>query len=195
MAESPDDVAEPVVREFVACLSPVIERGLRQTGRAPLSDAHMVALARTILVIGARGGWARRFGAERDEIRTEEVAAWSNLLGAAVSERAAELGTVFKQVLKSCFQPSPQQCRNSFCETDSAGRCRRQERVYDQGRLSGAHCVDCPYWTEMNDSEHFEFLMDRWIAGEADLRAHRSVYLPDDFRALRRWRPKAEGSI
>jgi hypothetical protein len=193
MAVPPPSAPDRVVQAFLACLGPVLGRGLRQAGREPLSDAHVEALARAVLDIGAEGGWARRFAGAREDLRPEEVAEWSTRLGAVVPGRAAELGTVFKQVLKSCFQPPPAQCRNSFCETDSAGRCRRQERVYDLARLSGAHCVDCPYWLELNGDEHFKFLADRWLAGVDDLEAHRAVYLPEDFRTLRGWRPGVEG--
>lgn len=175
--------------EFVSLVTRVLARGLDQIEQSPLPESDLVGLANALLSIGREGGWARRFGDLRAEIAAEEINVWSRRLAEIVPARAAVLGPIFKQVLKSCFQPSPDVCRNSFREVDSMGRSRRQEHAYDLKRVSGAHCVDCPYWTEKTEGEHLAWLRGKWYAGAADLEAGRAVYLPEDFRALRRWRP------
>ena len=63
-----------------------------------------------------------------------------------------------------------------------------QELARARGRVSGAHCVDCPHWVALTPEQHGRFLARAWQpAGAAEFAAHREVFLPEDFRALRRF--------
>jgi hypothetical protein len=92
-----------------------------------------------------------------------------------------------RQLLKTCLYPEFRICRDSFRETGADGICRRQQRSKARGRLSGVHCVDCPYWTDLAAPAHERFLAAEWCGDPAELRASRDVFLPEDFRALRQW--------
>lgn len=178
--------AEP---DFASLVEAVLTRALAQMGRSVLSESELKSIAREVLAIGREGGWAFRFSSSNNELPLEMVRAWQNRLSVLALGRSDELGNVYKQLLKGCFQASPERCRDSYRETDSAGRCRRQERDYDLNRISGAHCVDCPYWCEKEAEMHLEWLGNQWLRGASELKVGRDIYLPEDFRALRRWRP------
>jgi hypothetical protein len=92
-----------------------------------------------------------------------------------------------KQLIKACFYPEFRDCRNSYRERSGDGACRRQELSRVRRRISGTHCVDCPLWIEHTPEAHAELLAAAWWTGSEAFRADASVYLPEDFRALRRW--------
>ena len=97
------------------------------------------------------------------------------------------LAEAARQLVKACFYPEFRQCRDSFREVTADGSCRRQELERVRGRVSGTHCVDCPHWVALEPEAHREFLQREWRAAPALLAEHRDVFLPEDFRALRRW--------
>jgi len=113
----------------------------------------------------------------------------ASIVQAAVqgSADAAWLGDAVKQLVKACFYPEFRQCRESYHEVGSDGVCRRQDLARAVRRVSGTHCVDCPHWTAMPAEAHRAFLADHWQADRDEFIAHGSVYLPEDFRALRLW--------
>jgi hypothetical protein len=93
-----------------------------------------------------------------------------------------------KQLIKTCFYPEFTACRDSFREAAKDGGCRRQELERVRGRLSGTHCVDCPHWVALTPEAHGEFLAREWrVGGVSAWERDRSVFLPEDFRALRQW--------
>ncbi len=181
------DCSEADGREFVRRVTAVVQRALAQTGGTVLSALEAEGLTGVLVQIGTEGGWARRAGC--GELRATEVAAWVGRVVAAVPARGPEFAGLAKQLIKACFQPAPANCRDSYIETDGTGRCRRQERAYDLARISGAHCVDCPHWAELTQTAHVAWLGKRWHAGSLELEAHCGVFLPEDFRSLRCWRP------
>lgn len=97
------------------------------------------------------------------------------------------LAEAARQLVKMCFYPEFKVCRDSFREVTTDGACRRQELERVRGRVSGTHCVDCPHWIALETEVHREFLRCEWRAAPALLAEHRGVFLPEDFRALRRW--------
>jgi hypothetical protein len=99
--------------------------------------------------------------------------------------RAAELGTPVRQLLKACLQPEFRQCRRSYRAVTADGVCRRQQLERARQRVSGTHCVDCPYWTLLGAADHERFLATQWLGEVAEFTAHRTVFLPEDFRTLR----------
>jgi hypothetical protein len=99
----------------------------------------------------------------------------------------ASLAEAARQLVKACFYPEFKVCRDSFRETTRDGACRRQELERARARISGSHCVDCPHWVGLTPAEHVEFLAREWHEGAAAFRADQPVFLPEDFRSLRRW--------
>jgi len=95
-----------------------------------------------------------------------------------------------RQLVKACFYPEFTVCRDSYRAVSPDGSCRRQEHARVRRRVSGAHCVDCPHWVAWEPAGHGAFLAEQWRgdAAAAEFYAHREVFLPEDFRALARWR-------
>lgn len=154
-----------------------------------MTDEELEKLGVVLIELGREGGWQARFGGGCEEIPTGCVKTWVGRITALFPHRAGELAGLAKQLLKTCFQPAPAICRDSYRECDASGHCRRQERVYDLARISGAHCVDCPHWEGRDAQAHEAWLGVQWMAGANELATHRAVYLPEDFRALRCWAP------
>ena len=97
-------------------------------------------------------------------------------------------GVSMQQLVKACFYPEFTVCRDSFRELTKDGGCRRQELDRVRGRVSGAHCVDCPHWVGLTPEAHEKFLTSAWRAeGAGEWAGNRGVFLPEDFRTLRRW--------
>ena len=92
-----------------------------------------------------------------------------------------------RQLVKSCFHREFTTCRESYREKSPDGLCRRQQLERVRRRTSGSHCVDCPYWTSLDATAHAALLRASWCEEEATFDANREVFLPEDFRALRRW--------
>lgn len=125
---------------------------------------------------------------EPEEMSAEEVASMLEqlLAGFDAAERDALAGPV-RQVVKACFYGEFKVCRDSFREVSAEGSCRRQELKRARERICGSHCVDCPYWTGLEPEQHWRYLMKEWRGDPAELAAHRTVFLPEDFRVLRRF--------
>ena len=92
-----------------------------------------------------------------------------------------------RQLVKACFYPEFTVCRDSYREVARDGGCRRQELARVRGRISGAHCVDCPHWVALSPAAHGALLAGAWRGDAAELAAQRSLFLPEDFRAFRVW--------
>jgi hypothetical protein len=92
-----------------------------------------------------------------------------------------------RQLVKACFYPEFKECRDSFRQRTADGSCRRQELARVRDRLSGSHCVDCPHWVGLPPDRHEEFLASAWCGDREEFRHNRETFLPEDFRALRRW--------
>ena len=99
----------------------------------------------------------------------------------------ALLADAARQLVKACFYPEFKVCRDSYREVGRDGACRRQELERAKGRISGAHCVDCPHWTALPAGDHAGLLTREWRSDAQAFIAHRDVFLPEDFRALRCW--------
>jgi hypothetical protein len=97
------------------------------------------------------------------------------------------LADAARQLVKACFYPEFRNCRDSFRELARDGSCRRQELERARRRLSGSHCVDCPHWVALTPAEHAEFLRREWRAAASEFSEHQEIFLPEDFRVLRRW--------
>jgi hypothetical protein len=97
------------------------------------------------------------------------------------------LAEAARQLVKACFYPEFRVCRDSFREVAGDGTCRRQELERVRHRISGTHCVDCPHWVALEPAQHERYLAREWHGDLGVLASHREIFLPEDFRALRRW--------
>lgn len=175
--------------EFSRRVGAVLARFFAQNSRTPPTDAERAALGRRLWALATERGLPRAL--EAGECGTpggmseEECAPLvARVLGGPGDELLA--GAV-KQLVKACFYPEFTVCRDSFREVAKDGGCRRQELARVRTRVSGAHCVDCPHWVALSPGEHERFLLGEWRGDAAGFAAERGVFLPEDFRALRRW--------
>ena len=175
--------------EFSQLVVAVVARFFVQNGRPPLAETERMALARRLWELVIERGLPRPLApAERGvpgAMADEECAPMVARVAGGSDDPL--LDAVARQLVKACFYPEFKTCRDSFREVASDGACRRQELGRVSGRVSGSHCVDCPYWVELAPAQHEKFLAREWRAGAADFAAHRAVFLPEDFRDLRRW--------
>jgi len=174
---------------FEKLVSALLARYLRQNALAALSADESALIARRLWRLMQTRGLPCRLKPEEmgapGEMSAEEVAPLVTSLLEGVS-RAAELGVVARQLVKACFHPEFKKCRESYRETEDDGSCRRQMLERVRTRLSGSHCVDCPYWTALSAEQHQACLAEGWVGDATMLTEYRAIFLPEDFREFRR---------
>ena len=181
---------EVAAAEFSRLVGAVLARFLAQNGRAGMAQPEGVEIGARLWALGEERGWPRALregeaGAPGGMSEEECVPLVARVLGGGSDEL---LANAVRQLVKACFYPEFTVCRDSFREVAKDGGCRRQELARVRGRVSGAHCVDCPHWVALTPEAHGEFLAREWrVGGAAALAENRGVFLPEDFRALRRW--------
>ncbi len=165
--------------DFRRIVAAMVTRFFGQNGRPLPADVTVAAVTARL------AEWVRERGfPDRGLAEAEIAAVTASVLGECADPLLAD---AVKQLVKACGYPRLAQCRDSFREVTREGGCRRQELARVRGRISGSHCVDCPHWTALTPAQHAEFLAAEWRADPALWSAHREVFLPEDFRALRRW--------
>jgi len=175
---------------FVQLVSAILDRYRRQNAMEPLAEEEKAMLAaRLWTLITVRGlppPLAKNEMGAPGEMSAEEVAP---LVAVVIGEakNAETLKTPVRQLVKACFHPEFKKCRDSFRELDANGTCRRQQLGRARERVSGAHCVDCPHWVALAAEQHRRFLAKAWHGDASEFTANQDVFLPEDFRALRRW--------
>ena len=188
---------------FADLVGAILARYFRQNDRPAPPDAEIAGFASRLWALIGERGLPRPLGpAERGtpgKLPEAEVAPLvDRALGDVPPAWRAALEGPASQLVKACFYPEFKTCRDSFREVSPDGTCRRQELARARGRVSGAHCVDCPHWVALTPEQHGRFLARAWLppasakatagrAGAAEFAAHRDVFLPEDFRALRRF--------
>jgi hypothetical protein len=175
--------------EFHRLVAALLTRFFAQNGEpAPSEAARRQFAANLYQLIGERGlprPLARHERGEPGEMSEAECAPLiARVLDGNIDPSLAEAA---RQLVKACFYPEFKTCRDSFREVSADGSCRRQDVVRARKRLSGSHCVDCPYWVALRPDQHEKFLARQWRAGEPEFHAHRAIFLPEDFRAVRQW--------
>ncbi len=176
-------------QEFSRLVGAVLVRFYAQNARIPPPGPELAAFGARLGAIVAERGLPRPLAAHErgapGEMSDEKCAP---LVAAALGGATDELlATAAKQLVKACFYPEFKTCRDSWCEVAADGACRRQELARVCGRVSGTHCVDCPHWVALTPAQNEKMLAKRWHARGAELVENRGVFLPEDFRALRRW--------
>lgn len=99
---------------------------------------------------------------------------------------AEDLAKPVQQLVKACFYPEFRKCRDSYRAAEADGTCRRQQWKRVRERISGSHCVDCPYWVELTPAQHERLLAQAWRGDAHEWTEHREGFLPEDFREVRR---------
>ena len=176
-------------QEFSRLVSAVLARFFAQNDRTPLSVVESDAFGARLWALVAERGLPRPLGP--DEIgapggmaEDECAPLVARVVGGSTDPLLANAA---KQLVKACFYPEFKVCRDSFREAAKDGSCRRQELVRVLGRVSGAHCVDCPHFIALEPAAHEKFLAEEWKSDPAEFARHRDAFLPEDFRALRCW--------
>jgi hypothetical protein len=175
--------------EFRSLVTAVLKRFLAQNGVATVADVELAECGARLWALVVERGLPRPLAPDErgasGEMSDEECSPLVARVAGGTSESL--LRDAARQLVKACFYPEFRSCRNSFVEVDATGACRRQDVSRVRKRVSGTHCVDCPHWIALEPSQHEKFLTARWRAGAEEFRAHREIFLPEDFRALRRW--------
>jgi hypothetical protein len=181
-------------QEFECLVSAVLTRFFAQNGRAAPPATQLTRFAAGLHALIAERGLPRPLNADElgkpGGMADEECAA---LVARAVAGLDASVVTdplladAARQLVKACFYPEFKICRDSFREVARDGACRRQQLERVRGRISGSHCVDCPHWIALEAEEHAAFLAREWIGDTVEFAVWRGIFLPEDFRALRRW--------
>jgi hypothetical protein len=168
--------------EFSLRLTAVLQRFYAQNSRPPLPHATIATVAQRLwLLMQERGPVQARDG----ELSADEAQTLTARVLADFSDEL--LAIAARQLVKTCLQPSPATCRNSYREVTADGRCRRQDIGRVRTRISGSHCVDCPYWQELDADDHAALLAQHWQGADSrEFAAHREIFLPEDYRVLRR---------
>jgi hypothetical protein len=177
---------EPSFRERVET---VIRRYLTQNARAVPPPVVLEGIAGRLWTLVRERGLPRPLATqERGEPGGIPDGQCAELVQRVLAgENDPLLTDVLRQIVKACLHPEFKTCRDSFREVGADGQCRRQDLGRVLRRASGTHCVDCPHWVALTPEQHVAFLIRNWRAGAEDFTAHRDVYLPEDFRQLRRW--------
>ena len=174
---------------FIEIVSAALRRFLAQNNQPPPVEQELAALATRLRAIIAERGLPRplqpgEFGAPGGMAEAECTPLVARVAGPMTTPLLTE---ATRQLVKACFYPEFTVCRDSYRETGADGACRRQELARARGRVSGSHCVDCPHWVALEPTAHAALLRQEWRTGPEGMVAHKGVFLPEDFRALRRW--------
>ncbi|MBI5693943.1 MAG: hypothetical protein HZC55_28040 [Verrucomicrobia bacterium] len=176
-------------RDFPLLVTAIVRRFLAQNDHPAPGEAELLALAGRLRDIVTERGLPRALGPEEPgepgglpEPECAPLAA--RVAGSAASPLVAEAA---RQLVKACFQPEFRICRDSYREPGRDGLCRRQQVERVRSRISGAHCIDCPHWVALEAPAHADLLGQSWIGDRRDWEQHSALFLPEDFRALRRW--------
>ena len=175
--------------EFERLIAAVVVRFFGQKQQPPPSGAELARFGAQLRQLVEERGLPRPLAAHEcgapGGMSEEECAPLVARVGAGT--RDPLLADAARQLVKACFYPEFTVCRDSFREVARDGGCRRQELERVRGRISGTHCVDCPHWVALAPAQHAAYLRAEWRGDPAVLDAHQSIFLPEDFRALRRW--------
>ena len=176
-------------KQFAELVDRILRRFFAQNGRSPPAHGEGLALgARLWAQVAERGLPAPLDPGEARGPGGMTEADYAPLIAQVLDRSTDELvASAAKQLVKACFYPELTVCRDSFREVAMDGGCLRQELKRVRGRISGAHCVDCPHWAARSPADHEAFLAGAWHGGAAAFWEAREIFLPEDFRALRRW--------
>jgi hypothetical protein len=173
---------------FEAQVSRLLDRFMAQNGRPALTVAESRSIGTRLSAQALRRGLPR-------PLRNDEMGQPGELPPKEVNEivrdvlqdiTASDATTdVTRQLVKACFHPEFKKCRESYREATATGECRRQNVDRARGRISGSHCVDCPYWTALTPTQHTVLLSGAWAGEVREFETNREIFLPEDYRDFR----------
>ena len=173
---------------FAEQLRLILTRYAVQNGMVPLSSSEMATFTAQLRELVRDRGLPRPLRADEmggpGEMSAEEAEPLVTLVLRGIP-RAHEFAAPARQLIKTCFHPEFKKCRESYREVEADGSCRRQNLSRARLRVSGSHCVDCPYWTSLTAEQHAACLAADWVGNTEEFGTHRDIFLPEDFRALR----------
>ncbi|MDO8540777.1 MAG: hypothetical protein Q7S40_10110 [Opitutaceae bacterium] len=177
------------VAEFETLVTVIVSRFFAQNAQSPPPAAELRSFAARLWSLVESRGLPRPLGpGEAGAPGGMPDAGCGNLVARLLDPDANPLlAEAARQLLKACLYPEFTACRNSFRAVSPEGVCRRQQLARARGRISGSHCVDCPHWIALPPAPHVAFLAQEWQGDVTEFHAHPTVFLPGDFRALRRW--------
>ncbi len=166
-------------------LSAVLTRYLQQNGER-VDAARVAAVGARCAALVTKFGVPAAVASEAENVagRLSEAEVKARAAYAAGPDADGRVQDAAKQLVKALFYPELAECRLSFEAVTADGRCKRQELERARERVSGTHCVDCPHW-RMGPEKHAAFLAARWREDAATFAPNQTVFLPEDFRALR----------
>ncbi len=185
---TPELLERALPREaFVSLVAAILARYAQQND-ATLPPADGIALAERLHAVIGEHGLPRPLDASEQgapgELSEAEI---DPLIARALGGYTGPVAGAVKQLVKAFFYPEFKKCRDSFREVATDGTCRRQQLARVRSRVSGAHCVDCPYWVGLTPERHAAYLTDEWVGdAAAEFAPYREIFLPEDFRILRR---------
>ena len=169
--------------EFEERVTAVLRRFARQQGDVATDVEIASFVARLAALVVPRRALLRAAGAAKPtEAELAEFAAQ-----VAGPQPTPALVEAARQLVKSCFYPEIDRCRDSYRAVSPDGECRRQILARARGRISGAHCVDCPHWLALSSREDAALLAGEWRGNPAVLAENPEVFLPEDYRRFRQW--------
>jgi hypothetical protein len=177
---------------FAEIVPEILRRFSVQNGREPPDEVALSSVAARLWQLVQERGLPPPLGASEAgtpvEIPDETCAPLVERTLEPVSERDREwLRVPVRQLIKACFHGEFKICRDSFREVSPDGSCRRQQLSRVKQRVSGTHCIDCPYWVALPPETHRRFIEREWQpGGREELRFYREIFLPEDFRRMRR---------
>lgn len=177
---------------FTHQIKKILQRYFRQTEKTPPPEAALVHFG-TILwrliqqhglpepLEAADQGEDETMPAEQLTARLDEI--WSAF---RFVDYRNDLETPARHLVKGIWQREFKKCRLSYKESETTGNCDRQSLSNALPRISGSHCVDCPYWVSISAEKNEKLLSKEWNQNAvAELTAHLDVFLPEDYRSLK----------
>lgn len=109
-----------------------------------------------------------------------------SLDGFESGELRMDFALVANQLLPLLVGVEPKTCCLAYCEKSPAGLQERQHKDHALGRISGAHCVDCPLFVLTQSEKHPRVLKAQWDSEkQEELESSIDVFIPEEFRQLR----------
>lgn len=180
------------VETFADAVTALLARYARQNAMAVPPEITLRTIGRRLWGLLETRGWPEALapgekGAPGEMSAAEVEPLVAHLKTGLEIETSPSWAVPLKQLVKACFHPWFLTCRETYREMGPDGMCRRQEWDRVRPRLSGSHCVDCPYWTTLTPDQHEALLRRHWQPGRIEeFTARPGAYLPEDFRRLRR---------
>lgn len=177
---------------FVHQVKKILQRHFGQTEKSAPPEQALVHFGKVLWrlvqkhglpapLANADQGQDQNMPSEKLASRLDEV--WR---GFKFSDYRSDLEVPARHLVKGIWQPEFKKCRLSYKESDSSKNCDRQDLAKVRSRISGAHCVDCPYWVSVSSLKNEKLLTKEWNQNKvAEFTANADVFLPEDFRSLR----------